>query len=350
MFPTESSSTIQQGFFEKIRSFPPCDILQMCCLSRRTGEMRFEGEGQTGFIYLEKGEVIHAQLEGTVGEPAAAEILSWPPGTFTFRDAAAAPQRTLKATWDQMLQASHQHQRTSLAGDVPPPPGFDSVGQEEAGAVVPGPRIDTNTQVPRLLIYGENIEGRTYDINLPAIHLGRAPTNEIILREPSISGRHCVFLLSEGRVTVRDLNSSNGTFVNGQQVTEALLEVNDIIRAGTALIKFEVALKRPRLRAESSPIPPRPSGQMQQPAALPAVTRLLPLPTPAHDGHMAHDSGPSMSGPISYARIAESRKRHSYFGPRTPPWLIALLALTILIILYLIIGSQEWAPTWLRLW
>lgn len=320
----------------------------MCCLSRRTGEMRFDCGGRSGFIYLEKGEVIHAQLEGTGGSAAAADILSWPPGEFSFRDSVAPPQRTLKATWDQMLDASHQHQRTTLASDMPPPPGFESVVLGEEGAPAPGARIDPNTQVARLLIYGENIEGRTYDLNLPVVHLGRAATNEIILRDPSISGRHCVFLFSDGRVTVRDLNSSNGTFVNGQQVTEAQLEVNDIVRAGTALIKFEVALKRPRLRAESGPIPPRPMAQTPRRPGFAPAGHLAAMPPPVAEGAPGYHS-PSMSGPISYDRIAKSQKVPRS-GPRSPLWLMLLVAVTVLVVVYLIIGSQDWAPPWLRLW
>jgi len=318
VFPTESSSAIQKGFFEKIRNFPPCDILQMCCLSRRSGELRFEYEGQCGLIHLEKGEVVHAELGHSTAEVAAAEILSWPPGEFTFRDGVTPPQRTLKATWDQMLDASHHQQRATLAAEAPPPPGFESVGATDAAAAV-GARIDPATQTGRLLIYGENIEGRTYDINLPVVHLGRAPTNEIILPDPSLSGRHCVFLLSNGRVTVRDLNSSNGTFVNGQPVTEAQLEVNDIIRAGTALIRFEIALKRPRLRTETLQLPSRPLPQVPHQMGPVAVTRQLPMPPPPSraDDDSGHQA-PSMSGPISYARITRSQ-RTSRIAPKAPP-------------------------------
>ncbi len=348
MFPTESSSAIQKGFFEKIRNFPPCDILQMCCLSRRSGEMRFDCEGRSGFIYLDRGEVIHAQLEHSSGQSAAAEILSWSPGEFSFRDGVAPNQRTLKATWDQMLDASHHHQRTALAEEIPPPPGFEAVGSDETAG--PGSLIDTNTQVARLLIYGENIEGRTYDIHLPAVHLGRAPTNEIILRDASISGRHCVFLFAEGRVRVRDLNSSNGTFVNGQQVTEAQLEMNDIIRVGTALIKFEVALKRPKLRMEPDATPHRPPAHQTPHRGGAAVTAHLaaPPPQPAIEAPpMSHS--PHMSGPISYERIAK-HQRLPQTGPRTPVWLLILGAVTVLLVAYLIVGSQDWAPAWLRLW
>ncbi len=349
MFPTDSSPAIQKNFFEKIRNFPPCDILQMCCLSRRSGEMRFDCEGRSGFIYLDKGEVTHAQLDDFTGEPAAADILSWPPGDFSFRDGASPPQRTLKATWDQMLDASHRLQRSSVPTEAPP--GFESLAAPETPAPTAGTRIDPNTQVGRLLIYGENIEGRTFDLNLPASYLGRAPTNEIILREPSVSGRHCVFLLANGRVTVRDLNSSNGTFVNGHPITEVQIEVNDIVRIGTALIRFEIALKRPRLSAESGPVTPRPVGQSSVPPAATGVTRpMLAPPTPKAAPPMAPQA-PSMSGPISYDRIARTKHRPRT-GPRggTPTWLIALVALTILMVLYMIIGSQDWAPAWLRLW
>lgn len=311
--------------------------------------MNFQHGEQQGALYLEKGEVVHAQCGNMMGTIAAAEILSWPPGEFTFRDAVPPPHRTLKTTWDQLLEASHAHQRTAFADEAPPPPpGFESVGTPELPAPAAGAVIDPTTQTGRLLIYGENVEGRTVDINLPSIHLGRAPTNEIILQDLSISSRHCVFILANGHVTVRDLNSSNGTFVNGQPVTEAQLEVNDVVRVGTALIKFEIALRRPRLRSESGPITPRPLPQAS-PFAPVEVTRILPMPEPVDNEEETGERSAPMSGPISYARITRSHRRNRPTAGQ-PVWLIVLLAATVLMVIYLIIGSQSWAPAWLRLW
>lgn len=351
MFPNQPSSAIQQGFFEKIRNFPPSDILQMCCLSRRSGEMRFQSGEQNGLIFLEKGEVIHAQLENKMGTLAAAEILSWPPGEFTFRDGVDPPHRTLKTTWDQLLEASHTHQKTALADEAPPPPpGFEAVDATSTSALTSGAVIDPATQTGRLLIYGENVEGRTIDINLPSMSLGRAPTNNIILQDAAISSRHCMFLLSNGRVTVRDLNSSNGTFVNGQAVTEAQLEMNDVIRVGTALIKFEIAMRRPKLRSESTLLTPRPALHAPRQFAGVEVTRILPEAEPEEEEAPAKERSPaSMSGPISYARITRSEKR-SRPGTGQPLWLIVLLAVTVLIVIYLIVASQTWAPAGIRLW
>ena len=51
-------------------------------------------------------------------------------------------------------------------------------------------------------------------------HVGRAAGNEIALPYPSISNRHCIFVQSGPDIVLRDLNSSNGTYVNGEIISE----------------------------------------------------------------------------------------------------------------------------------
>src|SRR5207249_3961439 len=56
-----------------------------------------------------------------------------------------------------------------------------------------------------------------------AVAVGTAPDNDVCLDDPCVSRRHCVVEPSDGRVVVRDLVSTNGTWVNGVRVTHAEL-------------------------------------------------------------------------------------------------------------------------------
>jgi pSer/pThr/pTyr-binding forkhead associated (FHA) protein len=71
------------------------------------------------------------------------------------------------------------------------------------------------------------------------ITIGRSPTNNIFVRDKNVSRVHCQIVVSEGAVTLTDLQSTNGTFVNNERATECVLKVSDLIRVGTTLLELE---------------------------------------------------------------------------------------------------------------
>ena len=93
----------------------------------------------------------------------------------------------------------------------------------------------------RLTIITGPDRGRTIepsDDDAPIV-LGRG-SSDIVLSDPAVSRRHAELCFDNGRWTVRDLDSSNGTFVNEQKVAEQLeLRHNDQIRCGATVLLFE---------------------------------------------------------------------------------------------------------------
>jgi pSer/pThr/pTyr-binding forkhead associated (FHA) protein len=71
------------------------------------------------------------------------------------------------------------------------------------------------------------------------ITIGRSPTNNIFVRDKNVSRVHCQIVVSSGAVTLTDLQSTNGTFVNNERTTECVMKVNDLIRVGTTLLELE---------------------------------------------------------------------------------------------------------------
>jgi pSer/pThr/pTyr-binding forkhead associated (FHA) protein len=71
------------------------------------------------------------------------------------------------------------------------------------------------------------------------ITIGRSPTNNIFVRDKNVSRVHCQIVVSAGTVTLTDLQSTNGTFVNNERCSESVLKVNDLIRVGTTLLELE---------------------------------------------------------------------------------------------------------------
>lgn len=82
------------------------------------------------------------------------------------------------------------------------------------------------------------VEGvKIYPLNLPVINIGRRLDNQLVVDDPRVSRNHAQLRAIKGRFVVFDLNSTGGTFVNGQRTSQSVLYPGDVISlAGVALI------------------------------------------------------------------------------------------------------------------
>ena len=91
----------------------------------------------------------------------------------------------------------------------------------------------------KLVLLSAGMTGRTHELKVEKTTIGRLEDNSFQIAEPSVSSHHCEVLLRGNDVVVRDLNSTNGTFINGEKVTEAPLKVGNILRLGQVEIRLE---------------------------------------------------------------------------------------------------------------
>jgi FHA domain len=84
----------------------------------------------------------------------------------------------------------------------------------------------------RLLIKTEGLEQRALVLRLGVNHVGRDPECELCIDHPTISSLHCELALTDDGVYVRDCHSTNGTFLNGQPVSESWLDPGQTLRLG----------------------------------------------------------------------------------------------------------------------
>jgi len=104
------------------------------------------------------------------------------------------------------------------------------------------PRVRTAAEIGRVTPMQLDIEIRERGASRsfrgrPPLELGRDKGAEIVLHDPEVSRRHARFESHEGFVYVEDLKSSNGTFLNGRRVTEAIeVRQGDEIDVGTTRI------------------------------------------------------------------------------------------------------------------
>jgi pSer/pThr/pTyr-binding forkhead associated (FHA) protein len=68
--------------------------------------------------------------------------------------------------------------------------------------------------------------------------LGRRPYNDIVIDNLAVSGEHAVLQMTGNEVHLEDLNSTNGTYINGKAVKKQLLQNNDTVEIGKYKIKY----------------------------------------------------------------------------------------------------------------
>jgi len=109
--------------------------------------------------------------------------------------------------------------------------------------------------------------GRTHDLQVEKTTVGRLEDNLFAIPEPSVSSHHCELIVQGDDVLVRDLNSTNGTFINGEKVTEAVLKPGQTLRLG----QIEMRLEKQAPAPGSIPPPPAaPDRSSTSPAKKPA--------------------------------------------------------------------------------
>lgn len=74
--------------------------------------------------------------------------------------------------------------------------------------------------------------------HLGSLTIGRAPDNDLILRDPDVSGHHAVLFHKGDQPHVRDLGSTNGLFLNGKRVVESVLAPGDLLGLGGLKVRL----------------------------------------------------------------------------------------------------------------
>ncbi len=98
------SNLIQRpGFTGKLDQFQLVDIIQMCCISRRTGRLSITKGMTHGVLYFNSGSFVHAVTSHAEGEAAVYEIITWESGQFSFEDKVEPEKTTIVGGWEHIL-------------------------------------------------------------------------------------------------------------------------------------------------------------------------------------------------------------------------------------------------------
>ena len=91
----------------------------------------------------------------------------------------------------------------------------------------------------KLVLLSAGLTGRIHDLNVAKTTVGRVEDNMFQIAEPSVSSHHCEIDVKGSDVVVKDLNSTNGTFINGEKISERVLKIGEVLRLGQVEMRLE---------------------------------------------------------------------------------------------------------------
>ena len=92
--------------------------------------------------------------------------------------------------------------------------------------------------MPKMIVSIDGVVIKEVQLTKDRTSLGRRPYNDIVIDNLAVSGEHAVLQMSGSEVYLEDLNSTNGTYVNGKAVKKQLLQNSDTVEIGKYKIKY----------------------------------------------------------------------------------------------------------------
>ncbi|HTX22995.1 MAG TPA: FHA domain-containing protein [Candidatus Aquilonibacter sp.] len=179
----------------------------------------------------------------------------------------------------------------------------------------------------KLVILNQGMTGRMHELNVDRTTIGRVEDNTFQIADPSVSSHHCEAQLRGEEVFIRDLNSTNGCFINSEKITEGVLKPGQTLRLG------QVEL---RLIAEGAAAPP-PATPAPAPAKKPVDSTMV-IPRGVSLGELEKGGRP----PSFDSTTAFSKKKNrvnTYFI--IGGIIIGILILVLIIISYMVLANSH---------
>jgi hypothetical protein len=171
----------------------------------------------------------------------------------------------------------------------------------------------------KLVILNQGMTGRAFELNVERTTVGRVEDNTFQIPDPSVSSHHAEILLRGSDIFIRDIGSTNGTFINGDRISEATLQPGQVLKFGQVELKIDDG------KPVTPPPPPVPvGGQAPAPVAAPAPAKAPAAPKQSVEGTLIiprgvnlNDLGQSGARPASFdtnaAFAKKTNKANTYF-------------------------------------
>ena len=107
----------------------------------------------------------------------------------------------------------------------------------------------------KLVILTQGMTDRAHELKVDRTTIGRVEDNLFQINEPSVSSHHCEVLLRDNDVVIKDLGSTNGTFINGAKIAESVLKPGQTLRLGNVELRLDTGAPSAAATPASAPAP-----------------------------------------------------------------------------------------------
>jgi predicted component of type VI protein secretion system len=115
-----------------------------------------------------------------------------------------------------------------------------------------------------LVTIGKGGARKDFPVSGPALVIGRKVDADLRIPKPDVSRAHCEIMVNGNKVSLRDLGSSNGTFVNDRKVAQATLKAGDRVKVGPVVFVIQIdgvpEKIVPQMLTPAPMAPPAPAG------------------------------------------------------------------------------------------
>jgi hypothetical protein len=222
MLPDLRRDTVKLGNLLSI-----AEQIQAFGLGRKTGEIYITNVAPPARINLVEGEIVDAQFGLRSGIDAAIALINLNDPQTEFIVGEKAQRRTIELPYMQVLcEAARVRDETTNDPDTRPTEPI---------------RLSPSNPYLRITL---GTEIKTFPIRPGLAFLGRSTVNDIVVNDATISQRHASIEYSRSGVFLKDLGSTNGTYVAGQPIKERWLGVQDSLQFGGVHCLFIGGLKK----------------------------------------------------------------------------------------------------------
>jgi pSer/pThr/pTyr-binding forkhead associated (FHA) protein len=120
----------------------------------------------------------------------------------------------------------------------------------------------------KLVILNQGMTGRVHELNVERTTVGRVEDNTFQIADASVSSHHAEIHLRGSDIVIKDIGSTNGTFINNQKITESVLQPGQTLRFGQVELKMDDGASPPAPSGSAAASAPAASAKKQEGSTL----------------------------------------------------------------------------------
>jgi pSer/pThr/pTyr-binding forkhead associated (FHA) protein len=251
------------------------ELLQRHCESNKSGCLFLTSptKGQ-GRIFIQDGKPVHAELSHGKGLYGFFLLLTWDDAEIDWQPGSAAPRITISGSIDELLYHFAQLEDSNQTDPETLRQIFDKTDSQEINLT------EIKNYEVSFEVMNTEFKGFRFFLTKPQTLIGRLEDCDVILPDGSVSSHHCTLILEQNCILVRDLGSTNGTYVNEKLVTEGVLQLGDQLHVGGVAMQIHFKLIRNLKSATTNQTAsiPSVSAETMKKADLKLTSKIKPKP------------------------------------------------------------------------